>query len=40
MAFEFKALDHIFYMREALKEAEAAMQAGERPIGAVILHRG
>ena len=27
-------------MREALKEAALAMQAGERPIGAVIVHNG
>ncbi len=40
MALDFDALDHIFYMREALKEAELAMQAGERPIGAVIVHKG
>ena len=40
MSFDFKALDHIAYMREALKEAELAMQAGERPIGAVIVHQG
>ncbi len=40
MAFDFDALDHIFYMREALKEAELAMHAGERPIGAVIVHKG
>jgi tRNA(adenine34) deaminase len=40
MAFDFNSLDHAFFMREALKEAELAMQAGERPIGAVILHNG
>jgi tRNA(Arg) A34 adenosine deaminase TadA len=40
MGFDFNALDHTSYMREALKEAKLAMQAGERPIGAVILHRG
>lgn len=27
-------------MREALREAERAMQQGEKPIGAVIVHRG
>ncbi len=40
MTFEFNALDHKFYMREALLEAALAMQAGERPIGAVIVHKG
>jgi tRNA(Arg) A34 adenosine deaminase TadA len=40
MTFDFDSLDHAFYMREALKEATFAMQAGERPIGAVIVHRG
>lgn len=38
MAFDINSLDHEFYMREALKEAELAMRAGERPIGAVIVH--
>jgi tRNA(adenine34) deaminase len=40
MAFHFNSLDHAFFMREAIKEAEIAMQAGEFPIGAVIVHRG
>ena len=40
MDFDFNALDHTFFMREALKEAELAMQAGERAIGAVIVHNG
>jgi tRNA(adenine34) deaminase len=40
MTFDFNALDHTFFMREALKEAEAAMLAGELPIGAVIVHNG
>jgi tRNA(adenine34) deaminase len=40
MTFDFDSLDHTFYMREALKEAAAALQAGERPIGAVTVHRG
>ena len=40
MAFDFNSLDHAFFMREAIKEAEIAMQAGEFPIGAVIVHRG
>ncbi|MFZ6029620.1 MAG: nucleoside deaminase [Chloroflexota bacterium] len=37
---EFSALDHELYMREALREAHHAGQAGERPIGAVIVHQG
>ena len=28
------------YMREALREASAALEAGEIPIGAVIVSRG
>ena len=40
MAFDFNSLDHVFFMREAIKEAELAMKAGEFPIGAVIVHRG
>ena len=40
MDFDFNSLDHTFFMREALKEARLAMLAGERPIGAVIVHRG
>jgi tRNA(adenine34) deaminase len=40
MTFDFDSLDHVFYMGEALKEAALAMQAGERPIGAVIVHNG
>ena len=40
MPFDFNSLDHVFFMREALKEAELAMKAGERPIGAIIVHRG
>ncbi len=40
MDFDFSSLDHIAYMREALKEAELALQAGERPIGAVIVYHG
>ena len=38
MQFDFHALDHEHYMREALKEAELSLKAGERPIGAVIVH--
>ena len=40
MAFDFNSLDHISFIREALKEATLAMLAGERPIGAVIVHNG
>jgi len=40
MAFDFDSLDHAAYMREALQEAELAMRSGERPIGAVIVHKG
>lgn len=40
MAFDFNSLDHAFFMQEALKEAALAMLAGERPIGAVIVHSG
>jgi tRNA(adenine34) deaminase len=40
MPFDFDALDHAHFMREALKEAELAGQTGERPIGAVIVHEG
>ena len=36
----FDDLDHERFMREALKEAELALQQGERPIGAVIVHNG
>ena len=34
-----KAQDHEFFMRAALEEAKLALAAGERPIGAVIVHR-
>ena len=40
MAFDFNSLDHVFFMREALKEAALAMQAVDLPIGAVIVHNG
>ena len=40
MTFDFDALNHEYFMREALKEAELAGQAGEKPIGAVIVHQG
>jgi tRNA(adenine34) deaminase len=38
--FDFDALDHEHFMREALLEARLAGQAGERPIGAVVVHKG
>ncbi len=40
MPVDFDALDHEQFMRAALAEAEAAGQAGELPIGAVIAHAG
>ncbi len=40
MAFDFNALDHTHYMRQALNEGALAGQAGERPIGAVIVYGG
>lgn len=38
MTFDFDAIDHEHFMREALKEAELAGLEGEKPIGAVIVH--
>jgi tRNA(adenine34) deaminase len=38
VTLDFDDLDHERFMREALKEAELALQQGERPIGAVIVH--
>lgn len=38
--FDFTALDHHAFMQEALKEAECALQEGERPIGAVVVYDG
>ena len=40
MTFDINSLDHAFFMHEAIKQAELAMQAGERPIGAVIVYNG
>ncbi|MDO9087250.1 MAG: nucleoside deaminase [Anaerolineaceae bacterium] len=40
MTFNFNSLDHAYFMSEALNEATQALQAGERPIGAVIVHNG
>jgi tRNA(adenine34) deaminase len=39
MPIDFHELDHEFFMREALIEARLAGEAGERPIGAVIVHQ-
>ncbi|MEW5866375.1 MAG: nucleoside deaminase [Bacillota bacterium] len=36
----FASIDHERFMREALKEAENALERGDRPIGAVIVHDG
>jgi tRNA(adenine34) deaminase len=38
VAQDFEALDHTYFMKEALKEAQFAAVAGELPIGAVIVH--
>ena len=38
MSFIFDQLDHDSFMRHALEEAEQAGFAGEKPIGAVIVH--
>ena len=40
MPLDFDSLEHTKYMREALREAETALLQDERPIGAVIVHRG
>ena len=40
MELDFTSLDHAYFMREALKEAELAAQSGELPIGALIVHDG
>ena len=40
MTPDSNGLDHERFMCEALKEAELALQQGERPIGAVIVHNG
>jgi tRNA(adenine34) deaminase len=37
---EFESLDHSKFMREAAREAETALLQAERPIGAIIVHRG
>ena len=39
-SFDFDALDHEVYMREALKEADEARLKGELPIGAVVVQAG
>jgi tRNA(adenine34) deaminase len=38
MSFDFSSIEHKQFMKEALHEAELAGLAGERPIGAVIVH--
>jgi tRNA(adenine34) deaminase len=38
MSFDFSKLNHKYFMKEALVEAELAGNVGERPIGAVIVH--
>ena len=40
MPTEFNGLDHAYFMKEALKEAEMAAEAGELPIGALLVHDG
>lgn len=35
-----EVLDHAFFMREALKEAEKAYEEGEIPVGAVVVAQG
>jgi tRNA(adenine34) deaminase len=40
MAVENFTKDHEFFMREAIKEAREAGERGDRPIGAVIVHKG
>ncbi|MBN2281263.1 MAG: nucleoside deaminase [Candidatus Marinimicrobia bacterium] len=37
---KFYNRDHDYYMQFALKEAEKAWEAGEIPVGAVIIHEG
>jgi tRNA(adenine34) deaminase len=38
MEFDFGRLDHEYFMKVALNEADQAGRSGERPIGAVIIH--
>ena len=35
---DIEALDHHFFIRQALQEAEAALRRGDPPIGAVVVH--
>lgn len=37
---DFDSADHEKYMHQALAEAEKALDRGDRPIGAVIVHNG
>ena len=36
----FERLNHDLFMREALREAQAALERGDNPIGAVVVHDG
>jgi tRNA(adenine34) deaminase len=40
MVLNFNEIDHVSFMKEAIKEAEKAGKRGDKPIGAVIVHRG
>lgn len=40
VTFNSRAEEDAFWMREALSEAEKAAQAGEVPVGAVLVHNG
>ncbi len=40
MADDFNKIDHAKYMHEAIREATEAGLRGDRPIGAVIVHKG
>lgn len=37
---DFAAMDHQYFMREALSEARIAAETGELPIGVVLVHNG
>lgn len=40
MIYNFSEINHIEFMKEALREADEAGKRGDRPIGAVIVHNG
>ncbi|MFG6113836.1 nucleoside deaminase [Halobacillus sp. MO56] len=40
MVENFNELNHEYFMKEALKEAEKAGKRNDKPIGAVIVHNG